>query len=114
MAVLLKCTWNPWSQNWMIESKARLCRSGSTWAWRAATDSCGKGSNTVWVEWIWALLGKPTVIPWFVRRLLVHGIWGPRKWLVHTKLAMAGVSQAGRVAGITELIEEMEFKDIFL
>ena len=67
----------------------------------------------MWVDWIWETLGKPTVIQWFVRRLSVHGLWGPRKWLVHPKSAMARVLQSGRVAGMTELIEEMEFKAFF-
>ena len=99
---------------WPIESKARLCILGSTCAWQAEKRSCGKVSNALWLDWSWSQLSNPTVMPWFVKRLLVHGIWGPRKWLVHPELAMARVLKAGRVAGMTELIEEKEFKAIFL
>ena len=68
----------------------------------------------MWVDWIWEPSGNPPVMPWFVQRFLVHGIWVPRKWLVHPDSVMAQVSQAGRVSGTTTLIPEMEVKENFL
>ena len=62
------------------------------------------------MNWLWAPLGSPTLMLWFVQHFLVHGIWGPRKWLVNHGSKMARVAEASRVAGTTELIEEMEFK----
>ena len=35
-----------------------------------------------------APLGSPTNMPWLVQSLLVQGVVGPRKWIVHTEYNM--------------------------
>ena len=45
----------------------------------------------MWDAWIDDPFGKPTRMPLDVEDLLVHGMVGPRKWLVHPELTMTRV-----------------------
>ena len=44
-------------------------------------------------------LGRPTGIPWVMGTFWVHGMLGPRKWLVHPESTMALLSLVGLLAG---------------
>ena len=45
----------------------------------------------MWDAWIDDPLGRPTRIPFEVEDLLVHGMVGPRKWLVQPESTMVRV-----------------------
>ena len=53
--------------------------------------SWGKGKREVWDAQINDLFGRPTIIPLEVEDLLVHGVVGPRKWLLQPESTMARV-----------------------
>ena len=50
-----------------------------------------KGKRAVWDACIDDPLGRPTRMPLDVEDLLVHGVVGPRKWLVQSESTTARV-----------------------
>ena len=59
--------------------------------WRAPKGSWGKGKRAVWDARIDDPFGRPKRMPFEVEDLLVHGVVGPRKWLVQPESTMARV-----------------------
>ena len=45
----------------------------------------------MWDSWIDDPFGRPTIMSFDVEALLVHGVVGPKKWLVQPELKMARV-----------------------
>ena len=82
---------NPWSQIWPMDMRLRLPKAGKTLERRAPIGNLGKGRRAVRDARIDALFGSPTRMPLDVKDFFVHGVEGPRKWLVHTELTMARV-----------------------
>ena len=63
--------------------RLRLPKAGNTLERQAPIGSWGKGRMAVCDARIYAPFGSPTRIPFDVEDLFVHGVEGPRKWLVH-------------------------------
>ena len=74
-----------------MDMRLRLPKAGNTLERRAPIDNWGKGRRAVCDAWIDAPFGSPTRMPLDVEDLLVHGVEGPRKWLVQPELMMARV-----------------------
>ena len=81
----------PWSQSWPMDMKLRLTNSGNTLEIRAPIGNWGKGRRAVCDARIDDPFGSPTRMPLDVEDLFVHGIEGPRKWLVQPELTMEKV-----------------------
>ena len=88
------------SQSCTIYSRDLLRSNGKIWAWHAASDSCGKGSKAVWEARMVSPLGSTTGSPWVMGTLWVHGVVGPRKWLVHPESTMALLFLVGLLVGM--------------
>ena len=73
---------NPWSQSWPMDMRLQLPKAGNTLEKRAPIGSWGKGRRAVCEARIDYLFGSPTRIPLDVEDFFVHGVEGPRKWLV--------------------------------
>ena len=58
---------------------------------RALIGNWGKGRREVCDARIDDLFGSPTMMPLDVKDLFVHGVEGPRKWLVQPESTMARV-----------------------
>ena len=82
---------NPWSQNCPMDMRLRLPKAGNTLERRAPIGNWGKGRRAVCDAQIDAQFGSPTRMPLDVEYLFVHGVEGPRKWLVQPESTMAGV-----------------------
>ena len=82
---------NPWSQSWPMDMRFQLPKSGNTLERRAPMGNVGKGRRAVCDARIDAPFGSPTRMPLDVEDLFVHGVEGPRKWLVQPELTMARV-----------------------
>ena len=81
----------PWSQRWPMDMRLRLPKAGNTLERRAPIGNWGKGRRAVCDARIDAPFGSPTRMPLDVENLFVHGVEGPRKWLVQPELTMARV-----------------------
>ena len=73
---------NPWSQSFPMYMRLRLPKAGNTLKRRAPIGSWGKGRRAVCDAQIDDPFGSPTRMPLDVEDLFVHGVEGPRKWLV--------------------------------
>ena len=73
---------NLWSQIWLMDIRLRLPKSGNMLERRAPRGNWGKGRRAVGDARIDAPFGSPTRMPLYVEDFFVHGIEGPRKWLV--------------------------------
>ena len=82
---------NPWSQSWPMDMRLWLPKSGNSLERRATIGNWGKGRRAVCDAQIDALFGSPTRMPLDVEYLFVHGVEGPRKWLVQPELTMERV-----------------------
>ena len=80
---------NPWSQSWLMDMRLRLSKAGNTLERRAPIGNWGKGRRAVCDAQIDAPFGIPTRMPLDVEDLFVHGVEGPRKWLVQPESTMA-------------------------
>ena len=72
-----------------MDIRLRFPKAGKMFDWRARKGSWGKGNRAVWYARIDDPFGRPTIIPLDVEDLLVHGVVGPRKWLVHPESMMS-------------------------
>jgi hypothetical protein len=70
----LKRASNPRSQNWLMERRALLERSGKRWACQAASGRVGKSSKAVWVDVMIHPLGSRTLMPEVVAFFPTHGL----------------------------------------
>ena len=66
-------------------------KAGKMFDLRAPKGSSVKGKRAVWDARIDYPFGRPTRIQFDVEDLLLHGVVGPRKWLVQLELTMARV-----------------------
>ena len=107
---LWKTAVNLLSQNFPIESRALLWSERKTWAWKAASGICGKGNIAVCMDCIVSPLVSLTEMLCSVETLLMQGLSGPMKWLVHPKSTMSWRSTDGLRAGIKVLQEYKLFK----
>ena len=82
---------NPWSQSWPIDIRLRLPKAGNMLKRRAPIGNWGNGRRAVCDARIDAQFGSPTRMPLDVEDLFVHGVEGPRKWLVQPESTMARV-----------------------
>ena len=82
---------NPWSNIWPIDMRLRLPKAGNMLKRRAPIGNWGNGKRAVCDARIDAQFGSPTRMPLDVEDLFVHGVEGPRKWLVQPELTMARV-----------------------
>ena len=73
---------NPWSQIWPMDMRLGLPKSGNTLERRAPIVNGWRGRREVCDARIDDLFGSPTMMPLDVKYLFVHGVEGPRKWLV--------------------------------
>ena len=73
---------NPWSQSWPMDMMLRLSKAGNTFERCAPMGKLGKVSRAVCDARIDAPFGSPTRMQLDVEYLFVHGVEGPRKWLV--------------------------------
>ena len=71
-----------WSQSWPMEIRLRLPKAGNTLDTRAPRGSWGKGRRAVCDSRIDDPFGSPTRVTLDVEDLFVHGVTGPRNWLV--------------------------------
>ena len=72
----------PWSQSWPMDMRLQLPKAENTLEIRAPICSWGKGIRAVCDARIYDLFGSPTRMPLDVKYLFVHGVEGPRKWLL--------------------------------
>ena len=79
------------SQIWPMDMRLRLPKAGNTLDRRSPIGNWGKGRRAVCYARIDAPFGSPTRMPLDVEDLFVHGVEGPRKWLVHPESMMARV-----------------------
>ena len=82
---------NPWSQSWPMDMRLRLPKTGNTLERRAPIGNWGKGRRAVCEAQIDESFGSPTRMPLDVEDLCVHGVEGPRKWLVQPESTMSRV-----------------------
>ena len=68
-----------------------LPKAGNTLDWQAPISSWGKGRKAVCDARIDDPFGSTTRMPLDVEDLFVHGVAGPRKWLVQPESTMARV-----------------------
>ena len=73
---------NPWSQIWPIQMRFWLPKAGNKLERHSPMGNLGKGRRAVCDAQIDAPFGSPTRMPLGVEDLFVHGVEGPRKWLV--------------------------------
>ena len=73
---------NPWSQIWPMDMRLRLPKAGNTLERRAHIGSWGKGRREVFGARMDDPFGSPTRMLLDVEDFFVHGVEGPRKWLV--------------------------------
>ena len=73
---------NPWSQSWPMDMRLWLPKAGNTLDRREPIGNWGKCTRAVRDAWIDDLFGSPTRMLLDVEYLFVHGVEGPRKWLV--------------------------------
>ena len=89
-SLVVKSAEKPWSHSWLMEIRFRFPKAG-----KYLTDGClyiwGKGKRVVWDTQIGDLFCRLPRIPFDVEDLLVHGVVGPRKWLVQPISMMARV-----------------------
>ena len=81
-SLAVKVAEKPWSQIWPMEIRLRLPKAGNTLDRRVHIGSWGKGRRAVCNARIDDPFGSPARIPLDVEDLFVHGVAGPRKWLV--------------------------------
>ena len=74
-----------------MDMRLRLPKAGNTLERRAPIGNWGKGRRVVCYARIDSSFGSPTRIPLDVEDLFVHGVEGPRKWLVQPESTMARV-----------------------
>ena len=74
-----------------MDTRLRLPKAGNTLDRRAHIVSWGKGRRALCDAQIDDLFGSPTRMPLGVEDLFVHGVEGPRKWLVQPESTMARV-----------------------
>ena len=84
-------TVSPWSQSWPMDMMLWLPKAGNTLEIRVPIGNWGKGRREVCDARIDDPFGSPTRMPLDVEDLFVHGVEGPRKWLVHPESMMARV-----------------------
>ena len=82
---------NPWSEIWPMDIRLRLTKAGNTLERRVHIGSWGKCIRAVCDARIDTPFGSPTRMPLDVEDLFVHGVEGPRKWLVQPALTIARV-----------------------
>ena len=82
---------NPFSQSWIMDMRLRLPNAGNMLERRAPIGNWGKGRRAVCGAQIDAPFGSPTRMPLDVEDFFVHGVEGPRKWLVQTESTMKRV-----------------------
>ena len=82
---------NPWSHSWPMDMRLRLPKAGNTLERRAPIGNWDKGRRAVCEARIDAPFGSPTRMPLDVEDLFVHGVEGPRKWLLQPESTMARV-----------------------
>ena len=82
---------NPWSQSWPMDMRLRLPKAGNTFERQASIGNWGKVRREVCDARIDDPFGSPTRMPLDVEDCFVHGVEGPRKWLVHPESTMARV-----------------------
>ena len=95
---------NPWSQSWPIDMRFWLPKAGNTLERCAPMGNLGKGSREVLDARIDAPFGSPTRMPLDVEDLFVHGVDGPKKWLLQLESTMArvlGTKVRGAVVFVT-------------
>ena len=73
---------NPWSQIWPMDMRLRLPKAGKKLEIRAPIGNWGEGRRAVCDSRIDDPFASPTRMPLDVEDLFVHGVEGPRKWLV--------------------------------
>ena len=73
---------NQWSQSWPMDMRLRLSKAGNMLGRRAPIGNWGKGRRAVYDARIYDPFGIPTRMPLDMEYLFVHGVEGPRKWLV--------------------------------
>ena len=73
---------NPWSQSWPMDKRLRLPKAGNTLERQAPICSWGKGRRAMCDARIDDLFVSPMRMPLDVEDFFVHGVEGPRKWLV--------------------------------
>ena len=71
-----------WSHSWPMDMRLQLTKAGKTLKRRAPIGNWGKGRRAVCEARIDAPFGSPTRMLLDVEDLFVHGVEGPRKWLV--------------------------------
>ena len=81
-SLAVKVAEKPWLQSWPMDIRLRLPKSGNTLERRAPIGSWGKGRRAVCDARIDDPFGSPTRMPLDVEDFFVHGVEGPRKWLV--------------------------------
>ena len=81
----------PWSQSWSMDISLRFPKAGNTLDRRAPIGSWGKVRRAVCDTRIDDPFGSPSRILLDVEDLFVHGVEGPRKWLLQPELTMARV-----------------------
>ena len=74
-----------------MEIRLRSPKAGNFFDWRAPKGIWGKGKRAVWDAQMNDPFVRPTRMPLDVEDLLLHGVVGPRKWLVQPESAMARV-----------------------
>ena len=78
-----------------MDMRLRLPKAGNTLERRAPIGNCGKGRRAVCDAQIDDPFGSSTRMPLDVKYFFVHGVEGPRKWLLHLE------STTARVLGTT-------------
>ena len=82
---------NPWSQTFLMDMRLQLPKAGNMLERQAPIGSWGNGRRVVCDAQIDDPFGSPTMMPLDVEDFFVHGVEGPRKWLVHPESTMARV-----------------------
>ena len=90
-SLAVKSAEKPWPHSWPMEIRVSSPKAGKMLDWRAPRGSWRKGKRAAWDAQIDDPFGRPTRMPFEVEDLLVHGVVGPRKWLVQPESTMARV-----------------------
>ena len=90
-SLVVKVDEKPWSQSWPMDIRLWLPKVGNTLDRWAPIGSWGKGRRVVCSARIDDLFGSPTSMPLDVDDLFLHGVAGPRKWMVQPESTMARV-----------------------
>ena len=91
---------NPWSQSWPMDMRLRLPKARNTLERRTPIGNWGKVRRAVCDARIDAPFRNPTRMPLDVDNFFVHGVEGPRKWLVQTESTMERVLVTNMRGGV--------------